>query len=311
MDNPKVSVIMPSYNKEKYIAAAIESVLNQTFKNFELIIIDDMSNDRSVEIIQMYPDKRIRFFQNDENIGISQNRNRALDLAKGEYIALLDADDISTNIRFEKEVEYLDNHPDIDVVFGEFLEIDEEDNIKETYFVPMKNPAYIKARLMVQDIIPNGSCMYRKNFVDQHNIRYRDGYLGMDDYLFWVECSLYGSITGLSELFLYWRNTKNNGTNTYKYSAEYQAKRYEKYSEILIFALRRNGFILTEAEENLYCKVLSEYSYKIATRKELEEFLRIIKKICVQSEEMSNSKEIKHMYRKQFGISLQNSYIWD
>lgn len=311
MYNPKVSVIMPSYNKEKYIAASIESVLAQTFQNFELIIIDDASTDNSVAIICKYQDKRIRFFQNNTNIGIAQNRNRALELAKGEYIALLDADDISANIRLEKEVEYLNNHPDIDVVFGEFLEMDGENNISETYFVPMKNPAYIKARLMVQDIIPNGSCMYRKNFVDKHNIRYRDGYLGMDDYLFWVECSLYGKITGLSELFLYWRNTENNGTNTYKYSAGYRAERYQKYSDILTFALQRNGFVLTEDETKFYCKILSEYSYKIATKNELEEFLRIIKKICTQSEGMDNSKEIKQMYRKQFGISLQNSFIWD
>lgn len=311
MNNPKVSVIMPSYNKEKYIGASIDSVLNQTFQDFELIIIDDVSKDHSVDIIQMYQDERIRFYQNTENVGIAQNRNRAIDLAKGEYIALLDADDISTNFRLEKEVEYLDHHPDIAVVFGEFLEIDEEDNIKETYFVPMKNPAYIKARLMVQDIIPNGSSMYRKDFVNKHNIRYRDGYLGMDDYLFWVECSLYGNITGLSELFLYWRNTKNNGTNTYKYSDEYKVNRYKKYSEILKFALQQNGFILTQDEENLYCKILSEYSYKITTESELKEFLRIIKKICMQSEDMANSMEIKQLFRKQFGISLQNSYIWD
>lgn len=311
MCSPKVSVIMPSYNKEEYIASSIESVINQTFQDFELIIIDDASNDRSVEIIQRYHDKRIRFYQNDKNIGIAQNRNRAIDLAKGSYIALLDADDISTNIRLEKEVEYLDSHPDIAVVFGEFQEIDEKDNIKETYFVSMKNPNYIKARLMVQDIIPNSSCMYRKDFIDKYNIRYRDGYLGMDDYLFWIECSLYGNITGLSELFLYWRNTKNNGSNTYKYSPEYRAERYKKYSEILIFALQKNGFQLTQDEEKLYCKVLSEHPYKITEMNELRAFFEIIKKLCRQSEGMPNSKEIQVMYRKQFGVSMQNSYIWD
>ena len=216
---------MPSYNKEAYIAKAIESVINQTYTDWELIVIDDASMDNSVEIIKSFTDNRIVFRQNKTNIGMAANRNRALDIARGEYIALLDADDITTEFRLQKEVEYLDSHPDIDVVFGSFQEIDENDVIKESYFMPLKNPAFIRAKLMVLDPIPNGSCMYRRSFVDKHNIRYRDNLLGMDDYMFWVECSLHGKITGLSDLFLYWRNTENNGTNTYKYAKEYRKDR--------------------------------------------------------------------------------------
>lgn len=308
---PKVSVIMPSYNKAHYIAKSIESILNQTYADWELIIIDDVSTDDSVKIIQSFMDERIIFKVNERNVGIAENRNRAIDIAKGEYIALLDADDISTNIRLEKEVDFLDNHPDIDVVFGGFQEIDTNGNIKETYFSPLKNPAYIKAQLMVQDVIPNGSCMYRKSFIDKYNIRYRDGYLGMDDYLFWIECSLYGKITGLSDVFLYWRNTENNGTNTYKYSEAYREKREQKYSEILAFALKENGFTLTDTEIKLYCRILSEYKYKIMSEEEIFCFYSLIKKLCVQSKHMSNSAEIKKMYKKQFGLSLENSYIWD
>lgn len=309
--SPKVSVIMPSYNKEPYIAKSIESILNQTYRDFELIIIDDVSTDNSVEVIKRFSDERIVFMQNETNLGIAENRNVALNIAKGEYIALLDADDISTEFRLEKEVEYLDIHPDIDVVFGGFLEIDENDVVKETYFAPLKNPDFIKARLMVQDVIPNGSCMYRKAFIDKHNIRYRDGYLGMDDYLFWVECSLHGRITGLPDLFMYWRNTQNNGTNTYKYAEEHRKRREEKYAEILKVALDGNGFVLTNEEYELYFKILSEYKYKIENRKEIEDFYALLKKLCKQAESMSNAKEIQKMYKKQFGLSLENSYLWD
>lgn len=308
---PKVSIIMPSYNKEKYIVKSINSILNQTFVDWELIIIDDCSTDGSVECIKKNQDYRILFYQNEKNIGIANVRNHALEMATGEYIALLDADDISLEYRLEKEANFLDAHPEIDVVFGGFQEIDENDNIKETYFIPLKNPDYIKAKLMVIDVIPNGSCMYRKKFVDQYNIRYRNGYLGMDDYLFWVECSLYGKISGMPDLFLYWRNTAQNGTNTYKYSQEYMQERKEKYAQILRFALKGNGFQLTEEELNLYCRILSEYKYKIISPEEIGAFYHLLCKICRQAKTMKNGAEIQKVFKKQFGLSLENSYLWD
>ena len=308
---PQVSVIMPSYNKEKYIGEAIESIIRQTFSDWELIIIDDCSTDHSVEVIRSYQDDRIRFYENSFNIGIAEIRNRGIALATGKYIALLDADDISLPERLEKEIAFLDEYPEVDVVFGGFKEIDGEGIIRETYFTPLKNPDYIKANLMIMDVIPNGSCMYRKDFIVQHGIRYRDGYLGMDDYLFWVECSLHGRISGMTDVFLLWRNTSNNGTNVYKYSPEYRETRERKYSEILSFALKENGFQLNEKELDFYCKVLSEYKYKLQNEKEIQEWYRLIRKICRQAEGKKNCWEVQKVFKKQFGICLENSYLWD
>ena len=308
---PRVSIIMPSYNKAPYIAKSIESILNQTYEDWELIIIDDISMDESVQIIQSYKDERIIFRLNEENVGIAENRNRAIDIARGDYIALLDADDISTDFRLANEVEFLDNHADIDVVFGGFQEIDEHDNVKETYFTPLKNPAYIKAMLMVRNVVPNGSAMFRKDFVDKYNIRYRDGYLGIEDYLFWVECSLHGKISGLSDLFLYWRNTDNNGTNTYRYSAKYSDERVKKYSEILKYALTENGFELTDKDLELYFKFFDENKYELGNREEVECMYFLLKKLCIQAKVMENSNEIIRMYKKQFGVSLEKSFLWN
>lgn len=308
---PQVSVIMASYNKEKYIGKAIDSIIGQTFDDWELIIIDDCSSDRSVDVIRSYQDNRVRFYKNKENIGIAKSRNKGIDMSEGAYIAILDADDISLSDRLEKEVSFLENNPEIDVVFGGFKEIDENDVVKETYFSPLKNPKYIKANLMVMDVIPNGSSMYRKVFVDHYNIRYRDGYVGMDDYLFWVECSLYGNISGISDLFLYWRNTSDNGTNIYKYSTDYRKLREEKYSEILKFALERNGFVLSETEMKFYCKIMSEYKYKIRNKDEIQEWYWLVKKLCEQAKKMENSWEVQKMFKKQFGKCLENSYLWD
>lgn len=308
---PKVSIIMPSFNKEKYISKSIESILDQTYKDWELLVIDDASIDKSVEIIKSYHDSRIRFFQNKSNIGIAATRNIGLLKAKGEYIALLDADDLSTEYRIEKEVDFLDNNSNIDVVFGDFRIIDENDAVKETYFTPLRDPDFIKAKLMVRDVIPNGSCMYRKEFIKRNNIQYRDGYLGMDDYLFWVECSFCGRIMGMPDLFLYWRDVQENSTKLYKDSDQYKKERKLKYAQIHKFALDKMGFSLTEEELTFYNQIFDEDKYKIANEKEIIRMFKLFKKICIQSKETDISLEIQKVYKKYFGLFLEKSYIWD
>jgi len=123
MEKPLVSVLMPAYNADKYIGDAIESILNQTYKKLELIIIDDCSQDNTWKIIQEYlkKDKRISAFQNKKNLYIAENRNKLLKHARGRYIAWQDADDISISDRIDKQVELLEKNPDIGIVGGYLL----------------------------------------------------------------------------------------------------------------------------------------------------------------------------------------------
>ena len=101
-----VSVVMPNYNtEEEYLRSAIESILNQTYSNFEFIIIDDGSTNDSVSIIESYDDERIVLIKNTENQGVTRSLNIALDHCKGDYIARMDSDDVSFPNRFEKQVE--------------------------------------------------------------------------------------------------------------------------------------------------------------------------------------------------------------
>ncbi|USN57519.1 MAG: glycosyltransferase family 2 protein [Candidatus Peribacteria bacterium] len=115
---PLISVIMPVYNTERFVGEAIESILNQTFTDFEFIVIDDGSTDSSREIIQHYAqqDQRIRAFQNEENKGISYTRNKLIELTNTNYIATQDSDDISLPQRLELSYNYLENHPKCAVV---------------------------------------------------------------------------------------------------------------------------------------------------------------------------------------------------
>lgn len=120
IDNPKISVLMPAYNAEKYIAEAIESILNQTFKYFEFIIVDDCSTDKTWEIIQKYAkiNNRIIALRNKKNLGIPKNRNKLVLLAKGKYVIWQDADDISLSHRIEKQYNFMEENPEVGICGG-------------------------------------------------------------------------------------------------------------------------------------------------------------------------------------------------
>jgi glycosyltransferase involved in cell wall biosynthesis len=119
---PLVSVVMPVYNGETYLREAADSILGQTFADFEFIIVDDASTDSSVEIVRAYADPRIRLVRNDRNLGVSGSLNRAIQLARGTYVARMDADDVSRPERLARQVAFLDAHPACGVV-GTWTEI--------------------------------------------------------------------------------------------------------------------------------------------------------------------------------------------
>ena len=105
--NELVSVIMPSYNTARFIGNSIKSVLNQTYTNWELIIVDDCSTDNTDEVVENFKDKRIKFFKNKKNYGAAFSRNRALKLAEGRWIAFLDSDDLWVNTKLEKQISFM------------------------------------------------------------------------------------------------------------------------------------------------------------------------------------------------------------
>jgi glycosyltransferase involved in cell wall biosynthesis len=107
-----VTVFVPVHNRERYVSDAIQSILAQSYGDFELLLVDDGSTDRSVEVMRSFDDPRIRIVENGENLGIPRTRNRGLELARGEYIALLDSDDRMLPERLEQQVAFLDQHPD-------------------------------------------------------------------------------------------------------------------------------------------------------------------------------------------------------
>jgi len=120
-----VSIIMPSWNTEKFIAESIQSVINQTYTNWELIIVDDCSNDNSEEVILAYKDSRIRYIKNDKNLGAALTRNRGLEEANGEWIAFLDSDDLWTPDKLAHQIEFMVSNG-YSFSFTEYEKIDED-----------------------------------------------------------------------------------------------------------------------------------------------------------------------------------------
>jgi len=129
---------MPVYNCEIYLAESIESILNQTFNNFEFLIIDDGSSDRSLEIVRSFDDTRIRLVCNDENSGLTECLNIGLQMARGEYIARMDADDISLPQRLKKQIQYLNENPQSAAVGCFWETIDTDSKTKDCTYLPVR-----------------------------------------------------------------------------------------------------------------------------------------------------------------------------
>lgn len=197
---PKVSVIMPAYNAEKYIAEAIDSILAQTYTDYEFIILNDCSTDRTEEIILSFKDSRIVYLKNEENMGVAKTLNRGLSVARGEYIARMDADDISLPERFEKQVAWLDAHPQIGVL-GSNVEIFDENGTVATGW-SSTDPDQMKIDLFFSCGLAHPGVMMRRGVVQKG---YDPEYNGLEDYELWCRVAEEHGVTTLHDVLLRYR----------------------------------------------------------------------------------------------------------
>lgn len=308
---PKVSIAMPLYNAEKYVSETVKSLLVQTYEDFEIIIVDDASTDNSVKIVSRIDDSRIRLLKNSVNMGIAATRNRAIENCVGEYIALMDDDDIAPNYRIEKEVNFLNENNGIDVVGGHCRFIDENgQQIKNKQWNVFQNPNYIKAYLLLGDAMPNGSTMFRSTFIKANQLKFQDNMYGAEDYQFWVECSLKGTIANIDEVLLYWRIGHDNATG--RITEQKWEQRRKVLENIRRYALEGNGFNLSEKEIKFLTHVFDEDGI-IDNAEEMQVLFQTLRKISKQAHQknMQNAKEITTMCRKRFGEKVGKAfYLW-
>ena len=171
--SPLVSVIIANYNSGEYLAPALDSILNQTLSNFEIVVVDDKSTDESLTILRDYAsrDNRIKAIELDENSGVTQARQIGLEAATGNYIAILDADDISLPERLQLQCDYFDSHPDVVLLASDYGVIDEKGNLtRDRKKVPVEDSA-IRWYLTFGNCFAHSTIMFRND-----SARAVDGY---------------------------------------------------------------------------------------------------------------------------------------
>lgn len=187
---PKVTVLMPVYNGLAYLRPAIESVLNQTFTDFEFLIVDDASTDASVECIRSYTDSRIRLVCNESNLGQADSLNRGLELARGTYIARLDQDDACLPERLQRQADFLDSQPDMAVISTWEYTIDSQGRTVRTWRSSLKNyGAFLGTLLVAKCPIWHPSVMFRHQAVVELG-GYDASYAPADDFDLWGKLAM-------------------------------------------------------------------------------------------------------------------------
>lgn len=292
----RVTVVMPCYNAEKFIAEALESLLKQTYQDFQVLVIDDGSTDKSKEIIEKYAkrDERVIPLYNSKNCGQVYTRNRGLDECNTEYIALMDADDVAPEYRFEREVTFLDKNPEIGAVGGEYNLISEEGKILGKSKLRAFSKDSVKAHLFFHNILANSSMMFRSEIIRKNDIKYLEEYRGssIEDYCFWSSFSDYTHIANLPCVLLKYRVVESG------ISCESRRDRIEirnqAFDEIHSKMFERNGFTL-ESNNSIFWRMFRD-EICCSTWKEWRIALRCFKSIYQQAVSMDKSykRELKH-----------------
>lgn len=202
----KISVIMPVYNtKEEFLREAIESILNQTYSNFEFIIINDGSTNNAEDVILSYKDERIIYVK-QEKLGIVNTLNNGWNRATGEYIARMDSDDISMPNRFEKQIKFLESNPEYSLVGGQVRVLGTDKIIKLPTKVELMD-------LLADCTFIHPSIMFRKADFDRYNLRYSEEAIFAEDYLLYAKAIKYLKMTNLDDIVLDYRiYSKNTST---------------------------------------------------------------------------------------------------
>lgn len=244
--SPLVSIVMPVYNAEQYLAEAVVSVLNQTHQSIELVAINDGSKDNSLTILEEFAknDSRLRIIT-QKNTGIVGALNRGIQESRGVYIARMDADDVSFLSRIEKQVAAIEANPKAVLVATGFEVIDENSEFMYREIIPRTNED-IKRTLLLYNPIAHGSVLLRKSSVDEVG-GYSSKCGPTEDYELWMRLSKVGDFIGLEDLLYKWRQNRNGITFTNNAAMqEHTRKNIENYwKQTSVSVLNRDDIIKT------------------------------------------------------------------
>lgn len=290
--SPLISVIMSAYNEEAFVERAIKSILGQTEQNFEIIIFDDCSTDTTTDIIERIGDERIRLYKNSENCGLTCNLNKGLRLAKGRYIARMDGDDISLPERFEKQVRYFEEHPDVMLISCQTQNFGESSlcwKLKES-------SEELKARMLVRPVFAHPGFMMRRELLDR-GFFYDETFRTAQDYELASRVAGEYQVGIVREILLYYRVHKKQVSNL---SGKEQFHNADRVREKL---WNQVGVALSEDEKRALQKWAKEERAESVT--EYVEINRLIDKILA-------ANKASHIYQQEVLDRTLNRllYLW-
>ncbi len=257
--SPILSVILPVYNCEKFVSEAVQSVLNQTFSDFELLIIDDCSTDATVSIIQSFSDDRINLICKKKNSGYTDSLNYAISIAKGNYIARMDGDDVCLPSRFQKQIKIMNADEEV-ILCGTAVQIIDSDTI-------LKHPInhdYIKLKLCFSNAFFHPTVMFRKEVFN--TFQYNKNFEPAEDYDLWTQLVFKGKVINIDEVLLKYRVHANQISN---YKNEIQVNSAKIAQTRMFQVLDKNNNIETKIINKAFTK---QKDYSINDFKEVLRF---------------------------------------
>lgn len=246
-----VTVLMPVYNGEDYLRAAIESILTQSHKEFELLIINDGSIDSTESIILSFDDPRIRYIRNQKNLGLIETLNRGLSESKGVYIARMDADDIAHPHRLEKQLQFMRENPDVIVCGTNYQKFGVTNEI---VILPETNE-HIKFQMIIGNPVCHPSVIIRLNSLKQNNLTFDSNFLHAEDYHLWSKLIRLGKFHNLQEILLNYRQHEQ------QVSSLHQLEQNEVSKQIQI-AYLESIFKVKEMKNNTFHSFIDFFSGK-------------------------------------------------
>lgn len=303
-----ISVLMAVYNCDKYLREAIDSILNQTWSDFEFIIVNDGSTDNSLQILKEYSDPRIKVITYEENKGAAHARNVGLERCTSELVALMDADDIALPDRLKMQYEYLMEHSEIDGVYAKFRFLDTDGKLQETeYPMAYYNYKYVKAVMIFENTVANLTAMFRRQIVEEYQLKYDETCKIGSDYRFWIEYLRYGKIVGIDKVLCYYRLRHHS-----LYNNSPLAAKKESMQQMIEYNLNCMGFQFLLEEKCILLKVFN-MGGKIDSAEEMSLLYRALLSMVRQAKEMQLdfAEEVRIMCKKKFAEKVQMSdQIW-
>lgn len=269
--NPKISVIMPVYNTpEEELRESIESILKQTFSDFEFIIIDDCSKNNVKSVIDSYHDNRIRYIRNQKNLGVTGALNVGINNSRANFIARMDSDDISLPQRLEKQLEFLEKNPDIGLISANFLKFPKNEEIK----LPTTDEEIKHTLIFSHNCICHPAVMINRSQIPQEELKYNEKEKVCEDYGLWLKLIKYTSFSNIDDVLLKYRWHKNSiskrktfiqsaGSQRLMFMAQGEYFNTDSANVIAIIDKYSNNNIVTSKDLKLLICFVQEIMYKL------------------------------------------------